>query len=391
MSEEGGRTRMVRRAGTGRGRTIEPPPPEKVERAADAVPLAPWDPSRSERAKVLFMVANSSTAPVNAEVEERKIQDVLDGGRFVFEKVPDVRAEDLFASIQERRPQVVHFSGHGHGKAGLAMKNRDGHPTTFTAYELGLTFKDLAAQGIAVRAVVLNACLADEQARAIAPYVDSVVGTSTLVGDDTAVTFAANFYRSITEGRGVRAAFEAARARCGGDVEGSERIFRLFYSEPAPPPELPPVAKSRSKGLALLAMLLIIAGAVAAAVFLPDDPQASAPDVGPADTAVAMPIVDAAPADVLAPDAAKPPPKPAPDAAPPDAAMVAPRPKIRRVVSTGRICARDLKAGRNRVISKASCCVGSIPASAAQQQSVKQDLGGCTSVMYCQSIAAGCR
>jgi len=376
---------MARPRGQGRGKTIEPPPPEQVERAEDAVQVLPWEPSRSIRAKVLFLVANSSTAPVNAEVEEREIQDALDGKRFVFEKVPDVRAEDLFRSMRDQKPEIVHFSGHGHGKDGLAMKNRDGHPTTITARELGLIFKDLAAQGIAVRAVLLNACLAEEQAKAIAPYVDHVVGTSTLVGDESAVTFAASFYQSIAEGRPVRAAFEAARARCGGDVEGSERIFRLFYSEP-----VLPIPEPSWKAFAILGIVLNLV-ALAAWILWPDGDDDRQPDMGPNDAAV---LADAAPAPdaAAAPDAAR-----IPDAAAaPDAAKPAPdaAPKPRPVKRRTKICARGMKEGRNFALREASCCQGVIPATASQTSSVKNDAslgGGCTTIMVCQSIAARCR
>ncbi|MCB9551329.1 MAG: CHAT domain-containing protein [Myxococcales bacterium] len=249
-------TRMARL--TDDRRRVEPPAPEEVERAADAVEALPWAPARVGRTRVLFLVANSSRAPVNAEAEERKIRDRIAGGRFSFEKVPDVRAEDLFAVLRDQRPAMVHFSGHGHGAAGLAMKNRDGLPTSITARELALHFRDLAAQGVAVRCVVLNACLAEEQALAIAPYVDFVVGTTALVGDDVAVTFADNFYLALTEGRAVRQAFEAARARCGGDVAGAEGTFRLFYSEPRPP--------KRRAGVAVAVAALVavvVAGALA--------------------------------------------------------------------------------------------------------------------------------
>lgn len=382
MSTEHAGTRMGMRRGDALGKRVEPPPPEQVERAEDAVKVLPWEPSKAIRAKVMFMVANSTSAPVNAEVEERAIQDAIDGKRFVFQKVPDVRAEDLFRSMKEEEPHIVHFSGHGTGSDGLAMKNRDGDPTTITARELGLIFKDLAAQGIAVRAVLLNACLAEEQAQAIAPYVDNVVGTSTLVGDDTAVTFAASFYTAIAEGRTVRAAFEAARARCGGDVEGTERIFRLFYSEPEPPLPEPSWKKFALTGV--LINILAVAGWFIYGAITSDP---AAPDVGPPDAAAAAPPMpldpDAAPPDAAPPDAA-----PAPDAAKPDPVKSKPARVVRR---SARICARDLKAGRNLVVRSQDCCQGSIPVSPAQKQAVTADLGRCTTVLYCSAISASCR
>lgn len=376
------RTRMARSAGS--RKRVDPPPPERIERAEKALAIHPWTPARTPRVQVLFLVANSSRAPVNAEVEERKISERLkEDRRYRFTKVPDVRAEDLFQVMRDTRPAIVHFSGHGHGAAGLAMKNRDGDPTTITARELTLHFQDLAAQGIAIRCVVLNACLAEPQARAIAAYADYVVGTNTVVGDDTAVTFADNFYNALTEGRSVRRAFEAARARCGGDLEGSEKIFRLFYSEPKAPPY--PWGRKLTSALGLIVAILV--ALLVAFVLIPvddiDDPDATL-DAAPIDAALATDAaaLDTTPVDqsARAPDAAP------PDAAPPDAA---PKPTPRTTRPRGKLCARDQRQRLNRHLTAPCACVGRRDATPALRTQLDRDPGDCRAWYTCAYIDPG--
>ena len=414
---EGGRTRMARPAGN--LKRVEPPAPERVERAADAVAALPWEPARAGRTRVLFLVANSSRAPVNAEVEERKIGERLRGhGRFKLEKVPDVRAEDLFVVLRDQRPAVVHFSGHGHGAAGLAMKNRDGQPTSITARELALHFRDLAAQGIAIRCVVLNACLAEAQALALAPYVDFVVGTTALVGDEVAVTFADNFYLALTEGRAVAQAFEAARARCGGDVEGAEKTFRLFFSEPRAP--------KRRVGLAVAAVAVVAAAAVGgvmvagggagegggdAGVSGEGAGRAVGAEVGAAghatadgggggeagsgaaagDVAGSGAVGSSGAAGSGAGDASGAVGTSSADAGV-RAAAVGAEATTRRVVRRGRLCARDNADRRNVLLTAECACIGARPATAALKAQLDRDPGDCRAWYTCNRVDPGaCR
>jgi len=55
---------------------------------------------------------------------------------------------------------------------------------------------------------VLNACFSQIQAEAIAENIDCVVGMSTAVGDEAAISFASAFYQALAYGRTVRTAFD---------------------------------------------------------------------------------------------------------------------------------------------------------------------------------------
>ncbi len=56
--------------------------------------------------------------------------------------------------------------------------------------------------------MVLNACYSHAQATGIAEQIDVVIGTSSKLTDDTAVTFAASFYQALAYGRSIQTAFE---------------------------------------------------------------------------------------------------------------------------------------------------------------------------------------
>ena len=60
---------------------------------------------------------------------------------------------------------------------------------------------------------MLNACLSDDQAFAIARHIPCVVGMAGAVLDDVAIEFAASFYRAIADGQSVATACRLGRNR----------------------------------------------------------------------------------------------------------------------------------------------------------------------------------
>ena len=58
--------------------------------------------------------------------------------------------------------------------------------------------------------MVLNACYSKVQADAIANHIDTVIGMSTAIGDEAAISFSAAFYQALAYGRSLRTAFKLA-------------------------------------------------------------------------------------------------------------------------------------------------------------------------------------
>ena len=120
-----------------------------------------------------------------------------------------VRPDDLLQFLNEYRPHVVHFSGHGSPSEELILCNQMGQAKPVSKAALRKLFTALKDN---VRLVVLNACYSRPQAEAIVEVIDCAIGMSRAIGDDAAIVFAASFYRALGFGRSVKEALEQGRA-----------------------------------------------------------------------------------------------------------------------------------------------------------------------------------
>ena len=140
---------------------------------------------------------------ITQKIRASEYRDVLK-----LETLWAVRPDDLLQALNEHKPQIVHFSGHGSesGEIVLMDNNRQAKPVSAEALKmLFTTLKDN------IRVVVLNACYSEKQAQAIAEVIDCVVGMSTSIGDEAAIIFAASFYRAIGFGRSIKEAFDQGK------------------------------------------------------------------------------------------------------------------------------------------------------------------------------------
>ena len=117
-----------------------------------------------------------------------------------------LRREDLTKALQQTRPSLVHFSGHGGGSPGLYLEDAQGEAQLVSTEALARVFRLLEDD---VQAVVLNACLSEPQAKAIGRHIGYVVGTADSIGDEAATRFSVGFYRALAAGQSVEQAFQA--------------------------------------------------------------------------------------------------------------------------------------------------------------------------------------
>jgi hypothetical protein len=103
------------------------------------------------------------------------------------------------------KPQIVHFTGHGAGKDGLAFEDGTGQPKLVDSDALANLFKLFSSR---VECVVLNACYSEVQAEAIAQHIDYVIGMSQTIGDRAAIEFAVGFYTALGAGESIEFAYE---------------------------------------------------------------------------------------------------------------------------------------------------------------------------------------
>ena len=119
------------------------------------------------------------------------------------------RPLDLLSELNEHRPAVLHFSGHGTADGRLVFQDDRGEPRPVEGEAVAASIE---TAGESVQVVVLNACFSADLARALTRFVDVAVGMDRPVGDDAARIFAAKFYSALGYGRSVGGAFEQARA-----------------------------------------------------------------------------------------------------------------------------------------------------------------------------------
>ena len=158
---------------------------------------------------ILILTANpSDTSRLRLDEEVREIQEGLNlsAGRDSFNVVSQwaTRPDDLRRALLKYRPQIVHFSGHGAGAAGLLLENDLGNAKPVSSDALSLLFSLFPS----VDCVLFNACYSEVQADAIAQHIDHVIGMSDSMGDRAAIEFAVGFYDALGYGHPVPFAYE---------------------------------------------------------------------------------------------------------------------------------------------------------------------------------------
>ncbi len=178
---------------------------------ASNMPTIPAGPQR--KSIILFLASNpDGVNKLALDSECRDIREKIrasDNPQFLeFRTEWAVRPDDLLQYLNEYKPHVVHFSGHGSAKEELIFHDGADRPTPVSKAALRSLFATLKDN---IRLVVLNACYSRPQAEAIVEVVDCAVGMKHVIGDEAARVFAASFYRALGFGRSVKDAFDQGR------------------------------------------------------------------------------------------------------------------------------------------------------------------------------------
>jgi len=165
--------------------------------------------------KVLFLAAYPDVEPLMLDEEIRSITQKIRVAdyRDCIELVSAwaVRPDDLLQTLNQHKPDIVHFSGHGKSSGEIVLvdlENGKRIPKPVNPAALKALFEVLKDN---IRVVLLNACYSQIQAEAIKDVIDCVIGMNADISDQAAIIFASSFYRAIGFGRSVREAFEQGR------------------------------------------------------------------------------------------------------------------------------------------------------------------------------------
>ncbi len=160
--------------------------------------------------KILFLAANpKDTVNLRLDEEVREIEHRImlaqKKEEFVLVKKGAVRVGDLQLYLNQERPTIVHFSGHGTNDGKIVLEDNMGISIAIPPTALARVFLTLKDN---VNCVVLNACFSFEQAQAINQSVNCVIGMSSSISDEAAIAFSSAFYLALASGRSIQNAFD---------------------------------------------------------------------------------------------------------------------------------------------------------------------------------------
>jgi hypothetical protein len=160
--------------------------------------------------KILFLAASpTDSQPLELDREARQIERTIRASEYrdSMELITKwaVSPDDLLQALNQHRPHIVHFSGHGSPSNEIILESDGGTRQTVSTDALRHLFAALKDN---VRAVILNACYSSAQAEAVTEHIDCAIGMSDAIPDEAAIDFAASLYRAIGFGRSVQNAFE---------------------------------------------------------------------------------------------------------------------------------------------------------------------------------------
>lgn len=167
-----------------------------------------------ERLTVLFLASNPvDQQQLRLDEEARSIAEMVrksehrDAVR--LESRWAVRPLDVLQAINECKPGVVHFSGHG--SEGDEIIFQDGAGNTKAVSKEAMV-QTIVAGSSDVQLVFFNACFSQGQASAVVEHVPCAIGMNAPIGDEAARVFAAQFYSGIGFGLSVQRSFLQAKA-----------------------------------------------------------------------------------------------------------------------------------------------------------------------------------
>jgi hypothetical protein len=175
---------------------------------------------------ILFLAANpSGTTRLALDEEcaaiERELRMTRGRDDFDFRSKWAVSIDEMMRYLNEWKPLIIHFSGHGSGSASIGAHGNQYQPSqrdVEIASGTGIILQDerrsqhvpgraltqmIASAAPSARVVVLNACFSDEVAESLRDAVDCVVSMNGAVDDDAARSFAVGFYRALGNCRSV--------------------------------------------------------------------------------------------------------------------------------------------------------------------------------------------
>ena len=150
--------------------------------------------------------------PIETINEFNKIEEKIKTSRFredfTIKSIFSVSYDKFIESIDENKPNIVHFSGHGTEKGKLVFCDDNGKLLT-TKKRIIEFFKIITNnKNNNLECVVLDACYSEILADEILKYVECVIGIRNQITPNTATEFFVDFYGSLSNQNTISDAFD---------------------------------------------------------------------------------------------------------------------------------------------------------------------------------------
>jgi hypothetical protein len=170
---------------------------------------------KKKRLNVLYLTADTDRAHrLRVDAEMRKVKEAIRGSEYrdniTVEYSPAAGLKTLQDGLNDHRPQIIHFSGHGNA-GGIAMDKGKVRRPIGESLSFPLLAKALAATDSPPSVVVLNSCHSSGARNALVKQGLIVVSMKTSISDLAAITFAPRFYAAIASGQSIKSAFEQGK------------------------------------------------------------------------------------------------------------------------------------------------------------------------------------
>jgi hypothetical protein len=192
-----------------------------------------------EGLRVLYLTASSyGDLRVGEEVRRVRagVRAALHRDAVTIEHLPAATLGDLLDGLTRVVPQVVSFSGHADEgflefETG-ADRRGGGHLLAAEVFAQAMQAVDVPPQ-----LVVLNACKSQAHLKELVRVVPLAVGMTDSIGDAAALTFAARFYASLTDGQSVLASYRLAKVQmAGSSSSAADADLPVLAHDPAVDP-----------------------------------------------------------------------------------------------------------------------------------------------------------
>jgi hypothetical protein len=161
---------------------------------------------------ILYLTANpDADNSLRVDREVRSVQEAVRRSklrdRVAIHYSPAADIQSILDGLNEFRPQVVHFSGHG-WSGGLLADDPNSSGDKGRQLPFQLLAQAVAATDSPPTVVVLNACESAGARRAFLPPAKAIVVMKNSISDLAATAFATRFYAGVAAGQSLKSAFD---------------------------------------------------------------------------------------------------------------------------------------------------------------------------------------